>query len=212
MKTPTGASSNPENYIWKEFPLWHSELRIQLPEFPLWLSRLWAQLGSMRMQVWPLAPLTVGQRPNVAMSCGVGCRCGSNPVLLWLWCRPAATALSQPLAWDFPYAMGGILKKDKTKTKTKKPHQLLYMRIRVRSLASLSRLRIWRRWKMWLGPSVVVAVVPGNFHMQQVRLLKERKKKKKESNCSCLGCLGGTDSIPGSGQWVKRLGFATAAT
>ena len=24
--------------------------------------------------------------------------------LLWLWCRPAATALIQPLAWDPPYA------------------------------------------------------------------------------------------------------------
>ena len=164
----------------------------------------------MRMQVWPLAPLTVGQRPNIAMSCGVGCRCGSNPVLLWLWYRPAAIALSY--SSESTPSLGAILKKDKTKTKTKKPHQLLYMRIRVRSLASLSRLRIWRRSKMWLGPSVVVAVVPGNFHMQQVRLLKDRKKKKKESNCSCLGCLGGTDSIPGSGQWVKRLGFATAAT
>ena len=27
------------------------------------------------------------------MICGVGHRCGSDPVLLWLWCRPAATAL-----------------------------------------------------------------------------------------------------------------------
>ena len=27
----------------------------------------------------------------VAMSCGVGCKHGSDPVLLWLWCRPAAT-------------------------------------------------------------------------------------------------------------------------
>ena len=24
-------------------------------------------------------------------------------VLLWLWCRPAAAALSQGLAWEFPY-------------------------------------------------------------------------------------------------------------
>ena len=23
------------------------------------------------------------------VSCGVACRCGSNPVLLWLWRRPA---------------------------------------------------------------------------------------------------------------------------
>ena len=26
------------------------------------------------------------------MSCGVGCRRGSDPAWLWLWCRPAAAA------------------------------------------------------------------------------------------------------------------------
>ena len=31
------------------------------------------------------------------MSCGVGRRLGSDPALLWLWCRPAATALIRPL-------------------------------------------------------------------------------------------------------------------
>ena len=29
--------------------------------------------------------------------------------LLWLWCRPAAAALIQPLAWELPYAMGVAL-------------------------------------------------------------------------------------------------------
>ena len=29
----------------------------------------------------------------VAVSCGVGCRLGSDLVLLWLWCRLAAVAL-----------------------------------------------------------------------------------------------------------------------
>ena len=29
---------------------------------------------------------------SVAMSCGVGCRRGSDPALLWLRCRPVATA------------------------------------------------------------------------------------------------------------------------
>ena len=37
------------------------------------------------------------------MSCGVGCRRVSDPALLWLWCRPAATALIGPLAWEPPY-------------------------------------------------------------------------------------------------------------
>ena len=32
-----------------------------------------------------------------------------DPALLWLWCRPAATALIQPLAWEPPYAVGVLL-------------------------------------------------------------------------------------------------------
>ena len=40
------------------------------------------------------------------MSCGVGCRHGSDPALLWPWCRLAATAPIQSLAWEPPYAMG----------------------------------------------------------------------------------------------------------
>ena len=40
------------------------------------------------------------------MSCGVGCRRGSDLALLWLWRRPAAAAQIQPLAWELPYAMG----------------------------------------------------------------------------------------------------------
>jgi len=40
------------------------------------------------------------------VSCGVGCRRGSDPALLWLWHRPVATAPIQPLAWEPPYAAG----------------------------------------------------------------------------------------------------------
>ena len=43
------------------------------------------------------------------MSCGVGCRHGSDPTLLWLWCRLVATALIGPLAWEPPYATGAAL-------------------------------------------------------------------------------------------------------
>ena len=38
------------------------------------------------------------------MSCGVGGGRGLNLVLLWLWCRLAATAPIPPLARDPPYA------------------------------------------------------------------------------------------------------------
>ena len=45
------------------------------------------------------------------MSCDVVHRCGSDPALLWLWCRLAAG----PLAWEPPYAMGVALKSKKKK-------------------------------------------------------------------------------------------------
>ena len=44
------------------------------------------------------------------MSCGVGCRCSSDPGLLWLRWRPAAVAPMGPLAWEPPYAPGAALK------------------------------------------------------------------------------------------------------
>ena len=34
-----------------------------------------------------------------------------DPVWLWLWCRPAATAPIRPLAWEPPYALGAALEK-----------------------------------------------------------------------------------------------------
>ena len=53
------------------------------------------------------------------MSCGVAYRCGLDPALLWLWHRPAPTALIRPLAWEPPYATGAALemaKRQKKKT------------------------------------------------------------------------------------------------
>ena len=55
------------------------------------------------------------------MSCGVGRRHASDPVLLWLWCRPAAVALI-PLAWELPYATSVALKSKKTTTTKKREH------------------------------------------------------------------------------------------
>ena len=36
-------------------------------------------------------------------------RCGSDLLLLGLWCRLAAAALIRPLAWEFPYATDAAL-------------------------------------------------------------------------------------------------------
>ena len=56
------------------------------------------------------------------MSCGVGHRGGSDPALLWLWCRLSAVALIliQPLAWEPPYTVGAALKKIRKGKKKKK--------------------------------------------------------------------------------------------
>ena len=48
-----------------------------------------------------------------AVSCGVGFRRGSDPALLWPWCRLVATALVRPLAWEPSYAVGMALKRKK---------------------------------------------------------------------------------------------------
>jgi len=40
--------------------------------------------------------------------------------LLWLWCRPAAIAPVQSLAWELPYAMGSALKRPQNKKNFKK--------------------------------------------------------------------------------------------
>ena len=52
------------------------------------------------------------------MSCGVGCRHGSDAALLWLWHRPVVVAPIRPLAWEFPYTEGTALNKRK-ENKTK---------------------------------------------------------------------------------------------
>ena len=60
---------------------------------------------------------SVGWGSGVAVICGVGRRCGSDPMMLW--CRLAAVALIRPLAWEPPYATGAALKRQKQKKKKK---------------------------------------------------------------------------------------------
>ena len=46
------------------------------------------------------------------MSCDVRCRHGSDLAWLWLWCRLAATAPIQLLAWEPPCTAGVAKKED----------------------------------------------------------------------------------------------------
>ena len=52
----------------------------------------------------------MGYRSSIAMSCGVG-QTWLDLALLWLWGRPAAAVLIQPLDWEPPHAKGAALKK-----------------------------------------------------------------------------------------------------
>ena len=45
-----------------------------------------------------------GSIPGLAVNCGVSHRHGSDPMLLWLWCRLSTTAPIRPLVWEPPYA------------------------------------------------------------------------------------------------------------
>ena len=58
-------------------------------------------------------PHSVGWGAGVAMSYIVACRRGSDPEWLWLWCRPAAKAPIQPLAWELPHTTRAALKRKK---------------------------------------------------------------------------------------------------
>ena len=73
------------------------------------------RLGTMQLQVPSLA-LLIGLRSGAAVSCGIGHRRGSDPKLLWLWHRPAATAPIRSLAQEPPYALVVALKKQNQQT------------------------------------------------------------------------------------------------
>ena len=66
------------------------------------------------MRVQSLSSLS-GFRSSIAMSCGVGCRLGLDPALLWLWRGPAAAAPIRPLALEPLYAPNAALKRKKNK-------------------------------------------------------------------------------------------------
>ena len=104
------------------------------------------------------------------MSCGVGHRCGLDPVLLWLWCRLMAAAPIRPLAWEPPCVMG-VAKEvaKKTKQTSKQKTTMVFLEfpggLAVRDL-ELSLL--WCGFDPW----------PRNFHMLQMWPNKNKNKMK----------------------------------
>ena len=71
----------------------------------------------LRFNPWPHS---LGWGSGIAVSCGVGCRCGLDPMLLWLWCRPATVAPIRLLAWEPPCATDVALKNKQTNKQTNK--------------------------------------------------------------------------------------------
>ena len=67
--------------------------------------------------VQSLALLSGLRIPHCCELCGVSHRHGSDPALLWLWCRPVATALIRSLASEPPHAAGVALEKTKQMNK-----------------------------------------------------------------------------------------------
>ena len=103
----------------------------------------------------------MGQGSGIAMSCDVGCRRGSDPVLLWLWHRLAATALIGPLAWEPPCVVGVALEKTKNKT-----NKTTTESVRGRSLARKIIVPTSVRWKVHGGLMIGRAELrnPENIH------------------------------------------------
>ena len=59
-----------------------------IPVMAQW-KQIWLASREHRFNPWPCS---VGWGSSTAVSCGVGHRHGLDLALLWLWCRPAATA------------------------------------------------------------------------------------------------------------------------
>ena len=68
-------------------------------------SSLVAKPTSIHEDVGSSPSLSQWVKDLALLSCGVGHRHSSDLALLWLWCRLAAVAPIQPLAWELSNAM-----------------------------------------------------------------------------------------------------------
>ena len=100
---------DPLSMTWRKDRSGFKKKKGGVPVMVQW-KQIW--LAYMRTQVQSLALLSELRTQHC---CGIGRRCGSYPALLWLWCRPAAIAPIQLLAWEPPYATGPALKSKKKK-------------------------------------------------------------------------------------------------
>ena len=97
----------------------------EIGEVPIVAQQLTNPTSTMRTQVQSLVSLSGLKGSSIAVSCGVGGRCSSDPMLLWLWCRPSAVAPIRPLAWELS-CWGVALKIQNKQTKTKQNQESLF--------------------------------------------------------------------------------------
>ena len=126
------------------------------------------------------------------MSCGVVRRCGWDPVLLWLWCRPVDAAPIQHLAWEPPYASDEALKGNKqTKNsefghnRSKLPRSVLWSSIPLSPLLPFP-----------VGPDTILISLKGRG-MLEVRLGNEMKRIWPPTSWDSPGLLA-------PGQWENN--------
>ena len=105
------------------------------------------------------------------MNCGAGCRGGSDPALLWLWCRPLATAPIRPLSWEPPYAAGSGPRKSKKKKQNnnnQKNHKREWRGLQSRGRSGQEDcIRSAMSPKLTYIPSTRPAVIPPGFPQNQ---------------------------------------------
>ena len=83
-------------YVGKESERERVCVNIVQQRVPIMVQQKWILLVSMRMLGLTSLASFSESRFGVAMSCGVGHRCGSDLALLWLWCRLAAAVPIPP--------------------------------------------------------------------------------------------------------------------
>ena len=94
--------------------VWHYKNQVGVPIVAQWLTN---PTRNMRLRVRSLALLSGLRIWHCRELWCTGHRQGSDPALLWLWCRPGAAVPIRTLAWELPYVASAVLK-SKTKTKT----------------------------------------------------------------------------------------------
>ena len=117
----------------------------------------------MRMKVLSLASISGLRIRHSVDSYAVGGRHGSDPMLLWLWCKLAAVAPVRPLAWEPPCAESTVLKRQKTKKDCKEI--LVPKNLRSINLGERANLIIQERERD--GRNIVEATKRRCFHLTQ---------------------------------------------